>query len=177
MSFFDVSSTAGQWLAALAARARAEEKFRSGTEDMQNSYRTWLDAIAAEEAARLAHLSALVDLPQMDVADDARIARLRAENLRLVERQKKLRRELTEARVRNEERNRALDALHYVWCSGGCEGGVHRYGGTPDDVTEEVVAEAERNTQRLRQWYVNRQAKVARARARAREESEGGAGE
>ena len=127
------------------------------------SYRVWTSAIAAEEVARLTHLAAVTDLPQMDVPDEARIARLRTDNLRLVERCKKLRRELNDSRKNNEERNRALDALHYVWCSGGCEGGTHRYQGTPDDVTEEVVAEAERNTARLRTWWTNRQAKLRKA--------------
>ncbi len=51
-----------------------------------------------------------------------------------------------------ERRNRDLDALHLVWCDGGCPSGVHRY--DPDAiVTEEMVAAAERNTARLRRWY------------------------
>jgi hypothetical protein len=48
-------------------------------------------------------------------------------------------------------KNLELDALHFVWCSGACRGGVHRW--SSDIVTEEIVAEAERNTTRLRQWY------------------------
>lgn len=51
------------------------------------------------------------------------------------------------------ERNVSLDAMHYVWCDGGCKGGTHRW--TPQNVTEDVVAEAERNTKRLRHWYLN----------------------
>lgn len=47
-------------------------------------------------------------------------------------------------------KNRELDALHYVWCSGACEGGTHRYGG---ELTEEIVVEAERNTRRLRERW------------------------
>src|ERR1700679_516098 len=46
---------------------------------------------------------------------------------------------------------RQLDALHMVWCSGSCRGGVHRW--TDEKVTGELVAIAERNTQRLRAWY------------------------
>jgi hypothetical protein len=55
-----------------------------------------------------------------------------------------------------EEKNKMLDALHYVWCDGGCGGGVHRYkemANTP--LTEEIVKKAERNSYRLRLWYVN----------------------
>lgn len=48
-------------------------------------------------------------------------------------------------------KNRELDAMHYVWCNGGCEGGVHRWQEKP--LTEEIVLEAERNTKRLRQWW------------------------
>jgi hypothetical protein len=50
-----------------------------------------------------------------------------------------------------ERRNRDLDALHLVWCDGGCPSGVHRW--TDLIVTEEVVEAAERNTLRLRRWY------------------------
>lgn len=50
-------------------------------------------------------------------------------------------------------KNRELDALHYVWCSGGCKGGTHRY--TDQPVTAELVAEAIRNTDRLVQWYIS----------------------
>ncbi len=27
----------------------------------------------------------------------------------------------------NHQRNLELDALHYIWCAGGCEGGIHRF--------------------------------------------------
>lgn len=50
-------------------------------------------------------------------------------------------------------RNRELDALHMVWCDGGCPSGVHRYQGEDVLVSEELVATAERNTERLRRWY------------------------
>jgi hypothetical protein len=50
-------------------------------------------------------------------------------------------------------KNRALDALHYVWCSGGCESGTHRY--IDEKVTEEIVRDAEYNVQRLRTWFIN----------------------
>lgn len=52
-----------------------------------------------------------------------------------------------------ERRNRDLDALHVVWCDGGCPSGVHRFQGGDVLVTEELVKAAERNTRRLRGWY------------------------
>jgi hypothetical protein len=51
------------------------------------------------------------------------------------------------------EKNLMLDALHYVWCSGGCEGGVHRH--TDEKLTVGIVGKAVRNTQRLISYYVN----------------------
>lgn len=73
-----------------------------------------------------------------------------------------LRRQLTQAQANNRERNLELDALHYVWCDGGCDGGVHRW--TEDKITEELVLAAERNTWRLRRWYENnRRRRVAEA--------------
>lgn len=48
-------------------------------------------------------------------------------------------------------KNIELDALHMVWCDGGCYSGVHRYEDRP--VTEEIVVAAERNTARLRRWF------------------------
>jgi hypothetical protein len=67
----------------------------------------------------------------------------------------KLRRQIRIQQESLEKKNRALDALHYVWCSGGCTTGVHRHG-DPDEITEELVLEAERNTKRLRIWWENR---------------------
>jgi hypothetical protein len=54
-----------------------------------------------------------------------------------------------------ERKNRELDALHLVWCDGGCSGGVHRWQSKDVLVTEELVETAERNTKRLRTWYDN----------------------
>jgi hypothetical protein len=62
--------------------------------------------------------------------------------------------ELTRANRNNHERNVALDALHYVWCSGGCEGGVHRFGDRPP-LTEEIVHSALYNTRRLVRYFEN----------------------
>lgn len=73
---------------------------------------------------------------------------------------KKLRRELTIAKENNALRNKQLDALHFVWCNGGCSGGVHRW--SENNVTEELVLEAERNTARLRTWLENKQSRENR---------------
>lgn len=51
------------------------------------------------------------------------------------------------------DKNLALDAMHYVWCDGGCTSGTHRW--TPQNITKEIVLEAERNTRRLRSWRLN----------------------
>lgn len=55
------------------------------------------------------------------------------------------------------KKNLALDALGYVWCSGGCDGGVHR--NESREITEEHVVAAERNTTRMREWFENRKRK------------------
>lgn len=71
----------------------------------------------------------------------------------------RLKRELTFACRNNEKRNKELDALHYVWCSGGCEGGAHRW--TDQPLTEEIVSIALRNTQRLIQHFRNRKCRAS----------------
>ncbi len=65
----------------------------------------------------------------------------------------KLKRELTAAYQNNHQRNLELDALHYVWCDGGCPGGTHRW--AKNDLTAETVRFAVRNTQRLVSWWNN----------------------
>ena len=58
-------------------------------------------------------------------------------------------------------KNCELDFLHYVWCDGGCSGGMHRYFPHLQDLTEEQVEmaakEAERYARRLRTYYANRE--------------------
>lgn len=49
------------------------------------------------------------------------------------------------------QKNIDLDALHFVWCSGGCPSGIHR--SSDVRLTEEMIQRAERNTKRLRGWY------------------------
>ena len=53
-------------------------------------------------------------------------------------------------------KNKALDALHYVWCSGGCDNGVDRYteDGQPK-LTEELLREAEFQVSRMRTHLEN----------------------
>jgi len=71
--------------------------------------------------------------------------------------EKKIAKQAQELAILNKalaEKNRELDAMHYVWCDGGCQGGVHRY--TKEALTEDVVERAERNTKRLRTWLENR---------------------
>lgn len=64
---------------------------------------------------------------------------------------RELQRQVRMAQVAAERRNKEVDALHYVWCNGGCSGGVHRW--SDARITAELVEIAERNTKRLRTWY------------------------
>ena len=66
---------------------------------------------------------------------------------------KRLQREIAIKDRALHQKNVALDAMGWVWCDGGCEGGTARY--TPTEITEEMVLQAERNTQRLRRWFNN----------------------
>jgi len=70
-----------------------------------------------------------------------------------------LRRQLTFAQESNRRKNIELDAMHFVWCDGGCERGVHRWNHT--DLTEDIVIEAERNVRRLRAWFNNYKLKTS----------------
>lgn len=63
------------------------------------------------------------------------------------------RRQITDMRLALQRKNRELDALHYVWCDGGCEYGAHRW--SPQSINEETVLTAELNTKRLRAWWNN----------------------
>jgi len=77
----------------------------------------------------------------------------------LLEKVRKLKRELRIAYANNEKRNIQLDALHFVWCDGGCGSGVHRW--TSEELTAEIVAEAILNTNRLESWYINSEGRKA----------------
>ena len=71
---------------------------------------------------------------------------LEIENQKLVEKNAKLENAL-------HKKNLQLDALHYVWCSGGCLNGVHKF--TPGNITAEIVDLAVKNTSRLVKWWKN----------------------
>lgn len=79
----------------------------------------------------------------------------------------KLRKEIRQMQKAAERRNQELDAMHWVWCDGGCETGVHRFDGKgPEAITEEIVAQAERNTARLKRWLAIRNYPQERANER-----------
>lgn len=66
-----------------------------------------------------------------------------------------LKQTITSQRLVLERKNKELDALNYVWCSGGCTTGVHQYDPNLPPLTEELVQLAERNTERLRQYFTS----------------------
>lgn len=68
----------------------------------------------------------------------------------------KLKAEVTDQNRSLEKKNRDLDALHYVWCNGGCGGGVHRYDKKgPEGLTEETVRLALHNVNRMVTYFNN----------------------
>lgn len=94
------------------------------------------------------------------MTDQEVISRLRQQVLNLEGKLSALKREV---RIKDEalhQKNLALDAYHHVWCSGGCPSGVHRYHDAP--LTEDIVAEAELNTKRLREKYNNLVSKASK---------------
>lgn len=64
-----------------------------------------------------------------------------------------LKEQLASAQQNNRKRNLELDALHFVWCNGGCEGGVHRW--STETVTPELVDAAVTQVNRLIYWANN----------------------
>ena len=95
-----------------------------------------------------------------DASYVATIDTLKSALLKKDEQIKELKSQLHIATANNRERNREMDALHYVWCNGGCEGGVSRYVG--EEITEDIVKSAERNTSRLRTWFNSFKSKKSR---------------
>lgn len=85
---------------------------------------------------------------------------LEAQLTQLRERCQRQAEELTHLRTVLEVKNRALDALHYVWCSGGCSSGVHRYQEEPPDA--KTVAEGLHNAGRLYTWFISSKGKGAK---------------
>ncbi len=58
------------------------------------------------------------------------------------------------------EKNLELDAMHYIWCSGGCIDGAHRWDG--GELTRETLARARRAVHRMGLWLDNRETKRLR---------------
>lgn len=109
------------------------------------------------------YLKAITELAQAVPGLLSELRRLQDENERQQDQIRELKRQLTFQRENNERRNRELDALHYVWCNGGCIGGVHRWSDRGEGITQEIVDVAEQNTLRLKQWWGNRQNRLKRA--------------
>ena len=103
-----------------------------------------------------------------DRADKA-AAEAQAELVPLRARAEEQQRQLRNANESLRDKNRALDAMHYVWCSGGCWDGAHRWHG--GKVSEAVVSEAERNTKRLRTWFETAKHRLAEAPAGTQDET------
>lgn len=99
-----------------------------------------------------------------DLTLDALLA-LTAEVERLRAEVTGLRRQVTLATKNSHKRNLELDALHYVWCDGGCEDGAHRWQENPP--THEIVEAAIRNTERLVRWWNNHEGRAEGERVRA----------
>lgn len=78
---------------------------------------------------------------------------LKEEVARLKAREIELGKQIYLACANNNIRNKELSALHYVFCDGGCPGGVHRYDNK--ELDEETVNLAVRNTVRLISWFQN----------------------
>lgn len=120
------------------------------------SHRTALEQIAALAGYQCGHTAAnkaiSIAREAIEAGDtDVRIKELEAErdNLKL---------EVTRACLNNHRRNLELDALHYVWCDGGCRTGTHRFEHR-EPLTEEIVQSAVSNTRRLVAWWENRQSR------------------
>ena len=109
----------------------------------------WVEWASEQPDPKPSHLVGWGDLDEGNREVDMRIGEALTADARvkLADRGRQIA-ELNEALAR---KNRQLDALHMVWCSGGCRSGVHRW--TDEIITGELVAEAERNTKRLRSWY------------------------
>lgn len=118
-------------------------------------------AVPLERAAAL-HIAKAGDYDQIKLdlaAARAEVEKLNKEVTSLRTQRKHHKSELTYIQGVLTRKNKELDALHYVWCSGGCPRGAARY--SDEEITEEIVALAETNTKRLRAWFENRKTKAA----------------
>lgn len=125
---------------------------------VKDSSGEWIDAaLSAAEFHRFARRVA-------DVTGAWKMAKSTIRDLST--RIRNLKREVTYAKARNEERNRLLDALGMVWCNGGCPGGMKRYGdlgfGPSGEVTAEHVGALLLNAGRALTWFINRDYRRAR---------------
>jgi hypothetical protein len=76
---------------------------------------------------------------QLEVAQAKKIERMRMELLRL------------EGVLHAQ--NIKLDAMHWVWCTGACASGSHKW--VHGELTEELVVTAENAVRRMRESYAN----------------------
>lgn len=102
------------------------------------------------QRAGLSNLRRDSDLDEMRQADTETLLEVR-----------RLRAEVRHLQEVLHRKNVALDALHWVWCDGGCAGGVHRWSDNTE-LSEDLVLTAERNTARMRRWLNNTAFKLER---------------
>jgi len=84
-------------------------------------------------------------------------AQLKKELLILQRKVRKQAENVTEMRLILEDKNRQLDMLHHVWCSGGCESGFKRFqehltSAEMDDLVKRAVSWS----RRLALWWASR---------------------
>jgi hypothetical protein len=75
------------------------------------------------------------------------------------------RRQLRFANEANQRHTRELDALHMVWCDGGCPRGVHRWAeeqATADEI-DALADVAQQNVDRMRRWANAKRSRDRRA--------------
>lgn len=127
--------------------------------------------------AIVARLRLVVEEAQGEGGDGKTASFYAMEVARLRDEVETLKSQLTAQRRMNEQRNRELDALGYVWCDGGCAGGVlryhrdeqsakrdlDRYEENAEKITWEIVAAAIDNVNRLASWFNARQSRLRHA--------------
>lgn len=83
-------------------------------------------------------------------------AKLRGEIYQLRLKAKEHRKVIRHMQLQAERRNKEIDALGYVWCDGGCDGGMNRYNKDAPDITLETMITVQRNTDRMWSWFLTR---------------------
>lgn len=120
------------------------------------SLHCFLDGVEVPVADYLDYLGAThTDLCKRVLGLAEKMVAIGAQQVALEEKIHRQRGALSDLNEAVKTKNLALDALHHVWCSGGCVTGAHRFVHVPPlpEVTEELVHEAEVNVRRLRQWF------------------------